>query len=276
MTDASAAQLSPQRAAARPAITRIPNLTAVASGKGGVGKTWFSATFSHSLARNGARVLLIDGDLGLANVDVQLGLTPGNDIASVMAGSIPVHAAIQKVDGGSANIGRGFDVLAGRSGSGALGSLKPNELFGLIKQISELAETYDHVILDLGAGIDASVRLMCNAAGKIFVILTDEPTSLTDAYALVKVLTMRNPDSPIEIIVNMVESPAEGRRAYRALAHACQTFLGGEPTLAGIIRRDKQVKQAIRQQAPLLSKYPQSIAGADIEGLTLAQNSIKT
>ena len=116
MSAASNAQPQP---IAKPAPQRIRNLIAVASGKGGVGKTWFSVTLSHTLARQGDKTLLIDGDLGLANVDVQLGLTPKHDLAGVIAGTVPLKDAVSAVDGG-ARSGRGFDVLAGRSGSGAL------------------------------------------------------------------------------------------------------------------------------------------------------------
>jgi flagellar biosynthesis protein FlhG len=257
------------RAAPKPAPLRIPNLIAVASGKGGVGKTWFAVTLSHTMARHSGRTLLIDGDLGLANVDVQLGLTPGHDLAAVVAGTVAVKEAIHPVDGGSKS-GRGFDVLAGRSGSGALSTLKPAELSSLIDHIAALAQSYTHVILDLGAGIEAPVRMMCAAAGLVLVVLTDEPTSLTDAYALVKVLKMRDETAPINVVVNLAEGASQGRRTYQALAHACRSFLGQEPQLAGIIRRDRLVKDAIRQQTPLLARYPQSTALADIEALARA------
>jgi flagellar biosynthesis protein FlhG len=264
-----------QRSPHRPVMARIPNLIAVASGKGGVGKTWFSVTLSHALARSASRVLLIDGDLGLANVDVQLGLTPGHDLAGVIAGSVPVRDAIHAIDGGPKS-GKGFDVLAGRSGSGALSALKPDELIGLIKQVGKLSKSYTHVVLDLGAGIDAPVRAMCSAAGLVFVILTDEPTSLTDAYALVKVLKMRDAETPLEVVVNLADGASQGRRTYQALAHACRSFLGQEPLLAGIIRRDKLVKEAIRQQTPLLVRYPQSTAAHDVEALAALMTNRKT
>ena len=272
MSVASNAQPQP---IVRPAQQRIRNLIAVASGKGGVGKTWFSVTLSHTLARQGEKTLLIDGDLGLANVDVQLGLTPKHDLAGVIAGTVPLKDAVSPVDGG-ARSGRGFDVLAGRSGSGALSALKPQELQNVIGLIEELAKSYTNVVLDLGAGIDAPVRAMCAAAGLVLVVLTDEPTSLTDAYALTKVLKIRDETTPIEIVVNLAEGPSQARRTYQALAHACRSFLGQEPGLAGIIRRDKQVKESIRQQTPLLVRYPQSPAAHDIEALVIALKNRKS
>jgi len=252
----------PPRPAGQRVVPRISNLVAIASGKGGVGKTWFAVTLSHALARAGERILLVDGDLGLANVDVQLGLTPGYDLAGVIAGTVSAAAATMAVEGGAG--GNGFDVLAGRSGSGALGALRPGELSGFVRIIQDLASKYDRVVLDLGAGIDTPVRLMCSAASHILVILTDEPTSLTDAYALVKLLYMRDPTASIDIVVNQAETVSQGRRTHQALAQACRSFLGREPPLAGIIRRDKLVKEAIRQQTALLARHPQSAAAADV------------
>src|SRR5262249_39476623 len=150
-----------------------PNLVAVASGKGGGGQTWVAVTLAHCLARTGERILLVDGDLGLANVHLQLGLPPGHDLARVGARTIAAHAATTKVEEGAEAKKGGFDVLAGRSGSGALGALKPEELRGLVQTIQGIAVKYDRVILDLGAGIDAPVRLMCSAAAQVLVVLTD-------------------------------------------------------------------------------------------------------
>jgi flagellar biosynthesis protein FlhG len=247
--------------------TRVSNLIAIASGKGGVGKTWFAVTLAHSLARAGERILLVDGDLGLANVDVQLGLTPGYDLAGVVAGTVSAEAATMQVEGGANGERHGFDVLAGRSGSGALSALKPDELRSLVRAIHDLAPKYERIILDLGAGIDAPVRMLCAAATRVLVVLTDEPTSLTDAYALVKLLYMRDTGVAIDIVVNMADGIPQGRRTHQALAQACRSFLGREPPLAGIVRRDKLVKEAIRQQTALLSRYPQSTAASDVGGV---------
>ena len=128
------------------------NVIAVASGKGGVGKTWFSITLAHALARAGCRTLLFDGDLGLANVDVQLGVTPRRDLASVIAGQATMNQAVSRYEDG------GFDIVAGRSGSGNLASLPLSRLTGLRNELHELGQGYDWVVLDLGAGIERAVR----------------------------------------------------------------------------------------------------------------------
>ena len=154
-------------------------ILAVASGKGGVGKTWIAITLAHALARAGERVLLFDGDLGLANVDIQLGLTPAHDLSSVVDGRIGLAEAAQAHEGG-------FSILAGRSGSGALSQLPPAVLEALLAALREESLRRDRVVLDLGAGLDRSVRRMSGFADTLLVVATEEPTSLTDAYAALK------------------------------------------------------------------------------------------
>ncbi len=154
-----------------------PRFVSIASGKGGVGKTWFAITLAHALARRGHRVLLFDGDFGLANVDIQLGLMPEHDLGSVLSGQVSMANAVSSFAAG------GFDVLAGRSGSRALSTLEPKLLESLLAKLAELGTRYDHVLLDLGAGLDRSARRMAACADTLLVVATDEPTSLTDAYA---------------------------------------------------------------------------------------------
>jgi flagellar biosynthesis protein FlhG len=261
----------------------IPNLITIASGKGGVGKTWFASTLAHAMAYKGRRILLFDGDLGLANVDVQLGLTPKVDLANVISGSVPFSEAVTPFQGGAsafndgtpeaARSKAGFDVLAGRSGSGTLGSMSRNQLAELIHSLKGIAEDYDYVICDLAAGIDNAAKILSTPSGRIYVVLTDEPTSLTDAYAFIKVMTMRYPDIPVEIVVNMAEDKAEGRRTFATLAKACENFLSFEPKLAGIVHKDPNVKATIRQQAPIITRYPTSRASKDVR--EIAEKAVK-
>ena len=124
-----------------------PRTIAVASGKGGVGKTWFSITLAHALARQGRRILLLDGDLGLANVDVQLGLVPATDLAAVLAGPAKLSDAVKVYEPG------GFEVVAGRSGSGALSAMPDHKLESLLQELTCLLPSRDHILLDLGAGV---------------------------------------------------------------------------------------------------------------------------
>jgi len=235
------------------------NMIAVASGKGGVGKTWFSITLAHALANRDKKVLLFDGDLGLANLDVQLGLTVKNDLAGVIGGKLSMGQAITRCEDG------GFDVIAGRSGSGSLADLTANRVRTLADDLAQLAPDYDTVLIDLGAGIERTVRIMANYAGHCIVVFTDEPTSLTDAYAFIKVSHNERPEADIRVVANMVNSTREGERTYNTLNKACQGFLNFSPPLLGIIRRDAKVREAIRSQTSILTRYPNAEAAEDVE-----------
>ena len=254
MTQASALKDLP------PAAAPIPNMIAIASGKGGVGKTWLAITLAHCLARAGRRTLLFDGDLGLANLDIQLGLSPAHDLGGVLAGQYDMAAAVQMTDGG-------FHVVAGRSGSIGLASLPTTRLETLGAELADLAATYHNVILDLGAGIERTVRRLALGAGICLVVTTEEPTALTDAYAFIKLSLRQNPRADLRVVVNMATSTGEGQRTHAVLARACRNFLDAAPPLAGVIRRDYRVPDTIRHQAPLLARHPACEAAQDVERL---------
>ncbi len=230
------------------------SIIAVGSGKGGVGKTFMSITLASAFAQAGKRTLLVDGDLGLANVDVQLGIAPETDLAAVVAGWVELEDAVTPVDGGSGD--GGFDVLPGRSGSGALAELTSEEVARLAAGLSALALQYDQVIVDLGAGIEANCMRLARAADKVVMVVTDEPTSMTDAYAFIKVLKGYAPNVEQVVAINQAETRAGGQRTFEAIARACQTFLGFRPALAGIVMRDEAVREAIRSQRTLISTTP--------------------
>lgn len=241
--------------------TKGRHILAIASGKGGVGKTWCAISLSHALARHGQRVLLFDGDLGLANVDIQLGLMPKADLGSVISGKITLNQALLTFSEG------GFDVIAGRSGSGALANVPLSRLQLLGDDLALLSSHYDRVVVDLGAGVERTVRVLTQNAATILVVTTDEPTALTDAYAFIKVTHMERPGADMRVIVNMANSTREGERIYSTLLKACEGFLKISPPLAGVIRRDIKVRDAIRNQTPILTRSPNSEAAADIEAV---------
>lgn len=237
----------------------MSQIFAVGSGKGGVGKTWLSVTLAHALAMRGRRVLLFDGDFGLANIDVQLGLLPGRMLDAVLAGQTAVEEAVIEHPAG-------FALLAGRSGSGTLADLEPLALARLLQGLRGVAAAYDAVILDLSAGVDRSVRRMAAFADTLLVVATEDPTSLTDAYALMKLHAQgeRGGGADVRVVVNQAAGAASGARVQLTLARACRGFLGTVPRAAGVIRRDDHVRDAIRHQAPLLTRHPGCNAATDL------------
>ncbi len=236
------------------------HLIAIASGKGGVGKTWLAISLAHALAQEGGRVLLVDGDFGLANTDVQLGLDPKQDLADVLAGRASLAQAAMAH-------AAGFDVLPGRSGSGALAALDGAGLNRLLVTLDEARAGWPLVVLDLGAGLDPAVRRLAAAADTLLVVATDEPTSLTDAYAVLKLHRRDAPGADARLVVNQATDRASGERTWATLNRACESFLGAGVPLAGMIRRDAKVPESIRRQTPLLTRHPASPAAQDVAAL---------
>ncbi len=240
-------------------MPRDPRLIAIASGKGGVGKTWLAITLADALSRLGRRVLLFDADFGLANIDVQLGLMPAFDLGSVLDGSVSLAGAVVR------HPDCRFDILAGRSGTGAMADLDPAQLEAALAMPRGGSAGYDDVLIDLGAGVERAVRRMASLSDILLVLATEEPTSLTDAYAVLKLHRLDRPLGDARVVVNMVSTQAAGERTYFTLRRACSTFLRFEPRLAGIVRRDDKVRDAIRRQVPLLTRHPVCQASGDIE-----------
>ena len=238
-------------------------LLAIASGKGGVGKTWLSATLARALVLAGRSVLLFDGDLGLANIDIQLGIMPERDLGCVISGRCSLAEAAMAFPAG------GFSVLPGRSGSGALSNMDPAALDRVLLMLASESAVSD-VVLDLGAGLDRSTRRMAATADTLLVVATEEPTSLTDAYAVLKMAAIDRPGGDVRLVINQATSSGAGQRTYLTLAKASATFLGRRPALAGIIRKDDHVRDAIRRQVLLQVRHPNTGAAQDVEQLARA------
>lgn len=242
-----------------PAPLTCPNMLAVASGKGGVGKTWFSATLCHALSRHGQRVLLFDGDLGLANVDIQLGLNAKKDLGAVIDGKSTLKGSITRYEDGK------FDVIAGFAGSGSLAHLPTQRVAVLRQELIGIAPNYERVVVDLGAGVDRATMMMAGPAALTLMVVTDELTSLTDAYKFIKMALAANPKAKIAIVVNMAGSQREGMESYEKIYNTCKNFLKYEPPLVGIIRRDAKVRDAIKAQTSLLIRSPNAEAAQDVD-----------
>ena len=234
------------------------NLVVIASGKGGVGKTFTALSLASILGAAGHKVLLFDGDLGLANVDIQLGLMPKCDLGAVINGDATLHEAITSTEY--------FDVLAGRSGTASLANLP----FGKFKRLYEDLETkicphYDIVLADMGAGIEEATRHIAGRAKINLVITNDEPTALTDAYAFIKVMSRQKSDINVKLLINSAENDRQGERTYKSLSKTCQNFLQMNPELLGVVKRDKMVHQAIRAQKLIINYAPGSKIHRDLK-----------
>ncbi len=242
---------------------RGDNIIAVASGKGGVGKTWFSVTLAGLFARAGRKTLLFDGDIGLANVDVQLGLTPTRDLGAVFAGQCSMKEAITHYEKGK------FDILAGRSGSTSMANLGAARMQPAAEQLVALSAEYDHVIIDLGAGIEQHVQVMSALAARVIVVLTDDPTSLTDAYAFIKLCVTRPNPPAVHVVINQAASQKEGDATYNAINRATTNFLKMSPPLLGVVRKDNKVKDTIRSQSSILETAPHTTAASDVAAISI-------
>jgi flagellar biosynthesis protein FlhG len=187
---------------------------------------------------------------------------PQDDLGDVLSGRVTLAQAITRFAGE-------FDIITGRSGSGRLGSTPASRLQHLSQGLLGMSRDYDMVVLDLGAGVEQTVRALSRGADTCLVIVTEEPTSLTDAYAFIKVTHSDQPQADIRVVVNLAETGTDGTRTYNTLLKACESFLKISPPLLGIIRRDPRVSESIRQQTPILWRSPRSNAAGDVNAITL-------
>ncbi|MEI9887317.1 MAG: P-loop NTPase [Rhizomicrobium sp.] len=244
-------------------------ITAIGSGKGGTGKTLIATSLAHALAHQGERVLLCDADFGLSNAGVHLGLSQTGDLAGVLAGTKTLKDAVVRVTSGRA----GFDILAAPSGSGALANASGDAVEMLIGTL-ERAHNYDRVIVDLGAGVEANVMALAAHADEVLLVLSPDPSSLTDAYAFAKLLLRRTTSRVPHIVVNMAANPTEGRRIADALMASARAFLKATPEFLGFIPYDTRVSDAVRRQGQLLTLFPQTPAAVAIEGIARKMHGV--
>ncbi len=235
---------------------------AVMSGKGGVGKSNIALNLGFALAQDDYPTLLFDCDLGLANLDVLLGIAPKYNIQDIVAGTIDAKSAVVPLTEES---GDKFSLLPSSSGIAELADMSKSEIDSLLKTIQPAFDDYKLLLLDLGAGINDSVQFFAAMATVRLIILTPEPTSLTDAYALIKVLKTNANITDFLVLVNQVENKAEADDIFNRLSVACDRFIGVKPVYLGLIRSDSKVPDAVRRQKPLLKLYPESKAASDIK-----------
>ena len=240
-------------------VQKKRGLTFIASGKGGVGKTWLSIHLSHALGLIGENILLVDGDFGLANVDVQLGLMPKIDLSSVLRGEHTLETCLLKEGFGA------FHLLPGQSGSHDMVRLSPSRIALFKSLLMQQTQKYERVILDLGAGIGEMVMRFIPMASDVIVVVSGESTSLTDAYALIKVIHKKYPHIQVRTVINQVKTAHEGEVVFQKLARACEKFLGLRLSHLGSVMWEKHVRDAIQRQCLLPELYEDSLAWQNIQ-----------
>lgn len=232
----------------------MATVIAVTSGKGGVGKTNAVANLALALRGMAKRVLILDADLGLANMDVMLGLNPRYTIQHVLKREKGLREIIVTAPGG-------FKLLPAASGMQELTELDPSERLFFLSELDDLQDLFDVLLIDTGAGISSNVMYFNFAAMEKVVIVTNEPTSLTDAYALIKVLTNKYRQKRFKILVNLARNDREAERIYRHLSLVVDKYLGS-PSLdyLGWIPYDRLIPTSIRHQQMVLQRYPETPA----------------
>ena len=241
---------------------RPVQVVAVTGGKGGVGKTSVSINLSIALAERGRRVVLLDADLGLANVDVLLGLRPKRNLADVLAGDCGLEDIMLDGPGG-------IRIIPASSGTQSMASLSRLEHAGLIHAFSAIGSGMDVLVIDTAAGIADSVLSFVRAAQECLVVVCDEPSSIADAYALMKLLHRDHGMQHFRLLGNMVRSAQEGANLYRKLAQVCDRFLDITLLDAGHIPYDDMVRKCIQRQRPVLLGAPQSRAANALRELAV-------
>jgi flagellar biosynthesis protein FlhG len=241
-------------------------ITAVTSGKGGVGKTFVAANLAAALARRGERVLVLDADLGLANLDVVLNLYPTITLHDVFTGKAELAEAILPAPGG-------FSVLLAGSGLVEYSRLTPEVREQLLGVIQKVAPRFDRILLDTGAGISDVVLYAVSLADEVMVVATPEPTSLTDAYATIKVLASQQQRRVIKLLVNQTSRLGEGRVIRGQLQQVVDRYVSnGTDTplkieLVGEVPTDPSVREAVQRRQLLLEAFPGSAAARAIAAM---------
>jgi flagellar biosynthesis protein FlhG len=234
------------------------SIIAVLSGKGGVGKTFFSITLAHALALQSRSVLLFDGDLGLANIDIQIGLATTRHINEFILGESDFQDIVCRAPQIAS------DVISGRPAHSAISQSTPHERSKIKDALRAAARHYDYVILDLGAGVEKSVLDFLDISQRTFLIIRPEPTSIMDCYSLIKMLPSGLRERLI-LTPNMVESADEAAHLLQMFSGVISKFLGAKTATLGHVRNDGNVAIAVRRQMPVISSFPASPAAIDVK-----------
>ena len=242
-------------------MSRHPvQVIAITGGKGGVGKSNVSVNLAIALAEMGRRVVVLDADLGLANIDILLGISSTKTIENVLQGECELRDIMVQGPGG-------IRIVPASSGTQKLSQLNSMEHAGLIQAFSDIGDDVDVLIIDTAAGISDTVMSFVRAAQEVLMVVTDEPTSITDAYAQIKLLNRDYGVFRFRIIANMVKSPQEGNALFGKLTKVTDRFLDVAMQYVGAIPQDDAIKRAVQRQKAVVDAYPRAKASAAFRAL---------
>lgn len=231
---------------------------AVASGKGGVGKSTFSSNFAYQLAKLGKKVLIIDSDIGMANLDIMLGVQPKYDLGHLLRDECSLEEAICDGPGG-------IKLLSGITGDDSFIDYNKDSINRLINIGTALEKDYDYLLIDLGAGASKSIVNTIRSVDELIIILTTEPTSVMDSYSLIKILSKHNYNKALKMVVNQVENEKSACKTAERMISTVEKYLDIEASLLGTISLDKKISYAVRKQKPFSELFPKRKTTLDFE-----------
>ncbi len=235
-------------------------VVSVASGKGGVGKTCISVNLAIALSKMGKKVVLFDADLQLANIDVMIGTNSEFNLQHVVSGEMTLKEVMVQGPGG-------INIVTGGSGVTQLMHAGPKRMATFFSQIDALAEDFDILIYDTAAGLDNRVFAFLLRSDETLVVTTAEATSITDAYALIKVLSKRSPEAIMRVLVNRVANEHEARSVFEVLKTTAQNYLDVDLLYGGFVRQDSAFVESMKKRQAMITAYPGCRAATDVENV---------
>jgi flagellar biosynthesis protein FlhG len=248
-----------------PEVAGPVQVIAVTGGKGGTGKTSIAVNLATALAQSGRRIMLLDGDLGLSNCDVLLGLTPRYTLEHVLKGERMLEEILIETHAG-------VRVIPAASGVARMAALSVTEQNGIVQAFAGLPGPLHALIIDTAAGIGEQVLQFCQAAQQVLVVLRDEPTSFTDTYALIKVLSRDRGVRQFRVVTNLTRQPEEGQIAFRRLQRVTDRYLDVVLDYAGDIPEDLSLQKSIQAQRPVMEAFPACAAARAFKKLARTAN----
>ncbi|MFW5749591.1 MAG: MinD/ParA family protein [Halanaerobium sp.] len=233
---------------------------AVASGKGGVGKSTFTVNFAYNLCKLGKEVLIIDSDIGMANLDIMLGVQPNYDMGHLLREECSLEDAV--IEGPA-----GIKLLSGITGDDSFIDIQKDALQKLIEIGDQIEQNYNYLLIDLGAGAAKSIVSTIMAAEELILLLTTEPTSVMDSYSLIKILANHNYNKPIKMVINQTEDEKDAQKTANRIIKTVKNYLNLDLTLVGSIAHDRKISEALRRQKPYAELFSNRKAARDFEAL---------